>query len=79
MININTLKYKNFTGSIEFSNEDGVFFGKVSGIPSLISYEGATMAELIEDFRGAVDDYLAMSEEEQFEESSGFAVKAVAL
>ena len=54
----NTLEYKDYIGSIEFSEEDGVFFGKVMGIRSLISYEGTNAKELIEDFHGAVDDYL---------------------
>ena len=44
--------------------EDEVFFGKVIGIRSLISYEGATARELIKDFHDAVDDYLALCEAE---------------
>ena len=56
----NTMEYKGYVGSVEFSEEDGKFFGKVQGIRSLISYEGTTARELIEDFRGAVDDYLEL-------------------
>lgn len=70
---INYLKYKNYTGSIEFSDTDGVFFGKVQNIPSLVSYEGTTVQELIEDFHGAIDDYIEMSEEEQFPEPLTFS------
>lgn len=58
----NTLEYKGYVGSIEFSENDGVFFGKVMGIRALISYEGSTAKELVEDFHGAVDDYLALCE-----------------
>ena len=58
------MEYKDYIGSVEFSEKDGLFFGKVQGIRSLISYEGATASELIEDFHGAVDDYLALCEEE---------------
>lgn len=53
-----TMSYKNYTGSIEFSEEDGLFYGKVIGIQPLISYEGSTAKELEDDFHGAVDDYL---------------------
>ena len=60
----NTIEYKGYVGSVEFTEEDGVFFGKVLGIRSVISYEGTTAAELIEDFHGAVDDYLALCETE---------------
>lgn len=54
----NTMEYKGYIGSVEFSEIDQILFGKVQGIRSLISYEGTTVSELIEDFRGAVDDYL---------------------
>lgn len=54
----NTIQYKGYVGSVEFSEEDGVFFGKVMGIRSLISYEGENAKELIKDFHGAIDDYL---------------------
>ncbi|MBR4162285.1 MAG: type II toxin-antitoxin system HicB family antitoxin [Solobacterium sp.] len=55
----NTLSYKGYIGSIEFSEEDALFFGKVLGIRSLISYEGESAKELLEDFHGAIDEYLA--------------------
>ena len=54
----NTIEYKGYLGRVEFSEEDGLFYGKVMGIRSLISYEGETAKELLEDFHGAVDDYL---------------------
>ena len=60
----NTMEYKGYIGSVEFSEEDGLFFGKVQGIKSLISYEGTNANELISDFHGAIDDYLALCEEE---------------
>ncbi len=63
----NTIEYKGYIGSVEFSEEDGVFFGKVQGIKSLISYEGTNAVELVEDFHGAVDEYLAMCKEENVE------------
>ena len=56
----NTMEYRNYVGSVEFSEEDGCFFGKVMGIRALISYEGTTAKELVADFHGAVDDYLAL-------------------
>ena len=59
----NMLQYKGYLGSIEFSEADGVFYGKVQGIRSLISYEGATAKALLEDFHGAIDDYLELCAE----------------
>ena len=60
----NTFKYRGYIGSLEYSEEDEVLFGRVLGISDLISYEGTTCEELIADFHGAVDDYLAMCEAE---------------
>jgi predicted HicB family RNase H-like nuclease len=56
------MEYKDYVGNVEFSEEDEVFFGKVIGIRSLISYEGSNVREVIKDFHGAVDDYLALRE-----------------
>ncbi len=61
----NIMEYKGYVGSVEFSESDELFFGKVQGIRSLISYEGSTASELVSDFHGAVDDYLALCEEEK--------------
>lgn len=53
------LRYKGYTGSVEFSEEDDCLFGKVQGLHgTLISYEGATIDEIREDFKGAIDEYL---------------------
>ena len=38
----NTIEYKGYIGSVEFSETDKVFFGKVMGIRTLISYGGTT-------------------------------------
>ncbi|QQS51270.1 MAG: type II toxin-antitoxin system HicB family antitoxin [Bacteroidota bacterium] len=52
------LEYKGYTGSIEYSKEDDLLFGKVLGINGLISYEGKTGNELETDFKEAIDTYL---------------------
>ena len=56
------MEYKGYVGSVEFSQEDAVFFGKVLGIRTLISYEGKDAKGLIKDFHTSVDDYLALCE-----------------
>ena len=52
------LEYKGYTGSIEYSSEDNLLFGKVLGIRGLISYEGETGQLLELDFREAINTYL---------------------
>lgn len=56
-----TFQYKGYVGSVEFSEEDDIFYGKVLGIRSLISYEGESVTELLADFHDAVDDYLSQA------------------
>ena len=44
------MEYKGYVGSVEFSEEDGLLYGKVQGIRSLLSYEGKSVAELKKTF-----------------------------
>ena len=54
------LKYKGYTGSVEYSEEDNCLYGKVQGMSKhAITYEGQTLDELKQDFEGSVEDYLA--------------------
>ena len=66
------MEYKGYVGSVEFSEEDCIFFGKVMGIRALLSYEGATATELVADFHSSVDDYLALCEAEGKEPEKAF-------
>lgn len=61
------LAYKGYHGSIEYSEEDRCFFGKVAGVKSLISYEGASRQELKREFEAAIDGYLADCQERKLE------------
>ncbi len=56
----NTIEYKGYIGTVEFSEEGSLFYGKVMGIRALISYEGQNAKELVDDFHNAVDDYLEL-------------------
>lgn len=67
-----TMEYKGYTGSVEFSEPDCLFYGKVMGIRGLLSYEGTTAKELVEDFHGAVDDYLSLCKAENREPEQAY-------
>lgn len=54
------LTYKNFIGSVHFSSDDGLFFGKIEGINDLVTFEGRSVDEVVSEFHDAVDDYLAL-------------------
>ena len=57
------LKYKDFIGSVEYSEPDKILFGKVLGIRGLISYEGENVEELEKDFKDGINHYLSVCEE----------------
>lgn len=54
----NAIKYKEYLGSVHFSAEDEVFYGKLEGIEDHISFEGDSVENLKQAFRDAVEDYL---------------------
>ena len=70
---MNTLYYKGFTGSVGFSENDNVFFGKIEDIDGLVNFEGESVAELKDSFYEAVDDYIAYCEEEGVEYKKGYS------
>ena len=55
---IDALIYQNYNAVIRYSSADELFFGKVTGLNDLISFEGTSVAELKEAFKEAIDDYL---------------------
>lgn len=54
----NILEYKDFKGSVEYSDEDDCLFGKILFIDDLILYEGNSLSELKKDFQDSVDEYI---------------------
>jgi predicted HicB family RNase H-like nuclease len=45
------LNYKGFIGSVHFSADDNIFYGKIEGITDLVTFEGETVKELTEAFQ----------------------------
>lgn len=66
------MSYQNYLGSVHYSDEDRVFYGKVEFIRSLISYEGTDVDSLRLAFEEGVDDYLELCAEEGREPEQPF-------
>jgi len=60
----NTINYMEFIGSVLYSSEDRVFYGKIEGISDLVTFEGTTVDELESAFRFMVDQHIADCENE---------------
>ena len=61
------LKYKGYFGTIQYSEEDDLLWGKVVGIRDSITYHGDSLSELKNDFQEAIDFYLESCEAECLE------------
>lgn len=53
-----TLEYKGFKGTIEYSNDDKLYFGRVLKSNDLLSYEGESIELLKKDFEELIDQYV---------------------
>lgn len=67
MTGTNVMEYKGYIGTVEYSADDNILFGKVIGINGLVSYEGDSISTLRGDFESAVDDYLETCREKGIE------------
>jgi Uncharacterized protein encoded in hypervariable junctions of pilus gene clusters len=70
---MNTLRYKSFLGTVAFSEEDNVFFGKIEGINGLVNFEGKSVDELKNAFHEAVDDYILFCDENNIEQRKKYS------
>jgi len=66
------IQYKDYVGSVHYSDEDQIFYGKVEYIRSLISFEGENVVDLRANFEEAIDDYLALCQQKNIEPEKSF-------
>ncbi len=59
----NTIEYKGYIGSIEYSSEDKCFYGKLEMIDDLVTFEATSANELEDNFQNSVNTYLETCKE----------------
>jgi predicted HicB family RNase H-like nuclease len=57
------LKYKGYTGHVEFDDESGVLHGEVLDLRDVITFQGKSTEEIEQAFRDSIDDYLEFCKE----------------
>ncbi|HQT37100.1 MAG TPA: hypothetical protein PLA07_08985 [Sulfuricurvum sp.] len=57
---LGTFNYRGHIGSIQYSQEDKVFWGKLEGIDALVTFEANSTEELELNFIKTVDNYLSL-------------------
>jgi len=70
---MNYIEYKGFLGTVEFSPDDLVFFGKLHGINDLVTFEATSVEMLISSFHEAVDDYLDLCQRHNKEPDKAYS------
>ena len=55
---MSTMRYKNYSAKIEYSDDDQCFIGRIAGIKDIITFHGESVGELKNAFREAVDFYI---------------------
>ena len=53
------IEYKGYIGIFEFDEERSLFYGKVSDIEDLITFQGKSIAQVKEAFEDAVNEHMA--------------------
>ena len=59
----NHLNHKGYFGSVEYSAENHILYGKIMGVNDLVTYEAESVGKLKEEFTEAVEDYLETCKE----------------
>ena len=68
-----TISYKGYDGSLEYSEDDRVFHGRIAGIRDMVTFEGDSVASLEASFRAAVEEYLGLCAEQGKEPARPFS------
>ena len=58
------LKYKNYSGVVEYDSDGKIFTGEVIGLRDVITFQGRTPEELERSFQESVDFYLEMCQKD---------------
>lgn len=69
------MKYKGYTGHVEYDDEAKIFHGEVLGIKDVVTFQGTTVDEIEQAFKDSVDDYLAFCAERGEEPDKPFSGK----
>ena len=52
------MKYKGYTGHVEYDDEAKIFHGEVVGLRDIITFQEKSVEDLEQAFKDSIDDYL---------------------
>ena len=71
------MKYKGYTGYVEFDDEAGLLHGEILDTRDVITFQGKTVEELREAFQDSINDYLEFCAERKEKPEKPFSGKFV--
>jgi predicted HicB family RNase H-like nuclease len=71
------LKYKGYTGYVEFDDESELLHGEVLDTRDVITFQGITVEELRNAFKESIDDYLDFCAERKEKPDKPFSGKFI--
>lgn len=71
------LKYKGYTGYVEFDDEAELLHGEVLDTRDVVTFQGKTVGEVRKAFRDSIDDYLEFCAERNEKPEKPFSGKFV--
>jgi predicted HicB family RNase H-like nuclease len=71
------LKYKGYSGHVEYDDEARLFHGEVLDTRDVITFQGKSVDEIEQSFRDSIDDYLDFCRERGEEPDKPFSGKLV--
>jgi len=67
------LRYKGYTGHVEFDDQSGIFHGEVLDLKDVITFQGKSVEEIEQAFCDSIDDYLEFCRERNEEPDKPFS------
>jgi predicted HicB family RNase H-like nuclease len=67
------LKYKGYSGHVEYDDEAGTLHGDVLDLKDVITFQGTSVEEVEQAFRDSIDDYRRFCEERGVEPDKPFS------
>ncbi len=71
------MKYKGYSGYVEYDDEAGIFHGEVVDTRDVITFQGKSVKELKKAFKDSIDDYLEFCKERGEKPDKPFSGKFV--
>jgi predicted HicB family RNase H-like nuclease len=71
------LKYKGYSGRVEYDDEAKIFYGEVIDTKDVITFQGTSVNEIEKAFRESIDDYLEFCRERGEKPDKPFSGKFV--